>query len=409
MSRRVTSFFILGIIAGCCASYALASKFRPDLLFKSSAISDSRNAVSNSSVCYYQPIKKKDITYDVLHSQSIGNKTIRSSGNFLYIDIGSIQDVDVQERVMKEVYDEVKNLTADGSSDGDIWVTSDLHGDIKMLMKGLVLSGIVSWNGELQRGKFKAYGKELEVVYPKVMLNQQFSGVYVNLGDIVDNDAFGMANLFVLHDIFEQVKRAGVSDRVKILLGNHEYHDVRSKNSPYMDTLLRFLDMFDVFYEKNGISFSHSPLSYSLKPRTDADVSELKSAIVEDSDSKVGRIVWGVLSLSKIPDSPRKIPHNEIRPQYVTSCSVHGHIHGHGDGNTVHYAYNKRKDVLSVSVDRFDADETKVPIIYRISMNNKVVYSYTTTGGSVALMKNQLDKNLWYRAISANPVDSNEA
>ena len=398
MSRRVTFSFLFGAIAGCCISYAVAYKVHPDILFKKSAISDSENAIINNDVCYYQSVKKNDITYDILNSQST-SKMVRSTGKFLRVDIGSLQDIDVQKKVMTGIYNDLKNLTNEKSTDSDIWVTSDIHGDVKMLMKGLILSGLVEWNGELKQTQFKAYGKELPLIYPKVTVNPFFNGVYVNLGDIIDGGAFGMASLYVLHDIYEQAQRIeGMNDKIKIIIGNHEYYDMRDSNSPYMNSLLTFADMFGVFYEKDGLFFSHSPLSYSLKKNAQAEKQELKAMITDDKDDKVNHLVWGVLSLVKIPKDVRKIPHNEVKPHYVSPHSVYGHVHGNGN-DTTHYVYDIRKDVLNVSTDRFNSDNTKIALIYRIDTKEKKVYSYTATNSSISLMKNQLNKNLWSNSL----------
>ena len=124
--------------------------------------------------CYYQPIKKYDITYDLLNEQSLSQQC----GGQSRVDIGAFQDADVQEKVITKIYNDVKNIASIQLDDNDIWVTSDIHGDVKMLLRGLLISGLIKWNGSVKKEYYEAYkGKKMEVVYPDVEINKNFRGI----------------------------------------------------------------------------------------------------------------------------------------------------------------------------------------------------------------------------------------
>ncbi len=366
--------FLLGILASLVVSFIL---IKP-------RITDSKNAIMENGFCYYQPILKKNITYQKLNEQSLLNQCDGQNR----VDVGSFQDEDVQKKAMIELYASVNNIKPQKFDDKNIWVISDIHGDIKMLVQGLLKSGLIKWNGKVKNEKFKAYkGKTLTVVYPDVEINSLFRGIYINLGDIVNKNAFGIASLYLLHDIFKKTKdKKGDNNIVKIIIGNHEYYDLLPNvTSAYTETLLNFIDMFDVFYEKNGISFTHAPITKNLKPKNQKEIEYLKSLLVKDDDDfKLKHILYGYEGHGSFP--------NQVRPsdpKEILSKSVSGHVHG-----PVDLGYNKRDDVLSVSNERFLKDKSKRNIIFRINLNDRMVYSYFENEG-FDLIEKKLNKKLF--------------
>ena len=72
----------------------------------------------------------------------------------------------------------------------------------------------------------------------------------------------------------------------------------------------------------------------------------------------------------------------------INTCNVSGHTHG-----SIDFGYNKRKDVLNVSTDRFNKDLSKRGIIFRINKTNMEVYSYTKKKGEI--IENKLNKDFY--------------
>ena len=347
-------------------------------------ITDSRNAIMENGFCYYQPLPKRYVTYNSLNEQSLSQQC----GGQSRVDIGAFQDEDVQKKVILSIYNDVKNIKPKKLDSKDIWVTSDIHGDIKMLLQGLLKSGIVTWDGSLKKEKYIAYkGKMLTVIYPDVVVNKAFKGVYINLGDIVNKNAFGISSLYLLHDIYEKTKnKDGSNTKVKIIMGNHEYHDLLLTTiSAYKETLMNFIDMFDVYYEKDGLSFSHAPITQNLKPKNKKEIKYLKSLLLKDDENfKLKHLLYGYEGLGEFLNSVKPGDPNKI-----LSKSVSGHTHG-----PVDLGYNTRKDVLNTANDRFTKKASQRGIIFRINTGKKSVYSYTSNNG-IELIENKIDKNLF--------------
>ena len=348
---------------------------------------DKNQKLQEDGFCYCQGVQERDkINIDYLTKKAQRNLEDGQS----FVDISSVQDVDVQEKIMKELFVKVKNIKPEKNQyDDNIWITSDIHGDMVMLIQGLLKSGIIFWNGETKIEEYHAYkNKTLKIVYPDVKINSNFKGIYINLGDIVNKQPFGIASLYLLHDIYNKTKeKNGKNNRVKIIIGNHEYADMLiekfSDYSPYKQTLLKFIDMFDVYYEQNGISFTHAPLPDSIKPKNNVETKQLKNQILNDKDYKVKHILWGVDKIGNI-----KTAIATARPDRISKCNVSGHTHGKID-----FGYNKRNDVLNIATDRFNDDKTKRGIIFRINIAKKEVYSYIEQNGEI--MEKKLNKNLF--------------
>ena len=373
--------FIIGSIFGSLLSFICGIFF---INYQYQYFTDSKYAIMENGFCYYQPIKKYDITYDLLNEQSLSQQC----GGQSRVDVCAFQDTDVQEKVIVKVYNDVKNIKSIQSDDNDIWVTSDIHGDVKMLLQGLLLSGLIKWDGSLKREYYQAYrNRILEVVYPDIEINKNFKGVYINLGDIVNKNAFGITSLYLLHDIYEKTKQQnGTNDVIKIIAGNHEYYDLQPQAiSAYKETLLKFADMFDVFYEKDGLSFTHAPITAGLKPKNKQDAEYLKTLLVKDDENfRLKHLLYGYEGVGDFPTykSPEK-------PKLILSKNVSGHTHGNVD-----FGYNKRKDVLNIATDRFAKDVSKRGIIFRINTKEKSVYSYTPSSDGNAI-ENRFGKNLF--------------
>lgn len=373
----IKGFFVGTIITAI--SFFVVIKF-----FYSPQITDSKNAIMENGFCYYQPLPKKYITYNSLNEQSFSQQCDGQSR----VDIGAFQDEDVQKKVILSVYNDVKNIKPKKPNSKDIWVTSDIHGDIKMLLQGLLKSGIVTWDGSLKKEKYIAYkGKILTVIYPDVAVNKAFKGVYINLGDVVNKNAFGISSLYLLHDIYEKTKnKNGSNTKVKIIVGNHEYHDLLPTTiSAYKETLMNFIDMFDVYYEKDGLSFSHAPITQNLKPKNKKEIRYLKSLLSKDDENfKLKHLLYGYEGLGAFLNSVK--PGD---PDKILSKSVSGHTHG-----PVDLGYNTRKDVLNTANDRFSKKISQRGIIFRINTGKKSVYSYTSNDG-IELIEGKIDKNLF--------------
>lgn len=373
--------FLVGLFFGCLLSVFFNVFFTNH---QCKYLTDSKNAIMENGFCYYQPIKKYDITYDLLNKQSLSQQC----GGQSRVDIGAFQDADIQEKVITKIYNDVKNIASIQLDDNDIWVTSDIHGDVKMLLQGLLLSGLIKWNGSVKKEYYEAYkGKKMEVVYPDVEINKNFRGIYINLGDIVNKNAFGITSLYLLHDIYEKTKQQnGTNDVIKIIAGNHEYYDLKPQAiSAYKETLLKFADMFDVFYEKDGLSFTHAPITAGLKPKNKQDVEYLKTLLVKDDENfRLKHLLYGY---EGIGDFPTNMP--PAKPEFILSKNISGHTHGNVD-----FGYNKRKDVLNIATDRFAKDVSKRGIIFRINTKERSVYSYTlSSDGNV--IEHRFGKNLF--------------
>ena len=384
ISRKIA--FFIGLLCGGCIFFT-TQKIYYDITQKrqtNDVFVDKNQKLQEDGFCYCQDIQERDkINFDFLTKKTIRNIELGQS----FVDIFAVQDIDIQKKVMKEVFDKVKDTTPENNN--NIWITSDIHGDIVMLLRGLLKSGLVLWNGELAIDDYIAYkNKTLKVVYPKVKINKNFKGIYVNLGDIVNKRPFGITSLYLLHDIYERTKdKDGENNKVKIIIGNHEYADMLmdkfAKYSPYKQTLMKFIDMFDVYYEKNGISFTHAPLPKTIKPKDDMEAEQLKKQILNDKDYKVKHVLWGVDAVGNIKSSIAV-----ARPSKISKCNVSGHVHG-----KVNLGYNDRQDVLNVATDRFNEDAEKRGVIFSIDTDGKKVYSYTLNNNE--LQKNKLDKNLF--------------
>ena len=361
-------FFILGCFCTICCYkiYKITNnKYKEKIL-----IIDKEYSLKERGFCFCKDIQS-DISIDKLNEISLRNLDNGQS----YVDIASIYNVDEQKKLMQELYNQTKNITAMVSNDNNIWITSDIHGDIRMLMEGLLTSGLITWNGNTKIKEYSAYNNQIyKVVYPDVQINNRFKGKYINLGDIVNKHSFGIHCLYLMHDIFEKTKNQnGNNDKVKMIIGNHEYADINlpvfNDYSPYKDSLLKFIDMFDVYYEDKYLSFTHAPMSSDLQPKNKNEITKLKEQIVNDKDFKVQHILWGVdgkyLNALKAVFILQK-------PNKIKSCNVSGHTHG-----SIDFGYNKRIDVLNVATDRFNKDLSKRGIIFRINKNNMEVYSYT--------------------------------
>ena len=384
ISKKIV--FFIGLFCGGCIFFTV-QKIHNDIVQKrqtNDIFVDKKQKLQEDGFCYCQDIQERDkINFDFLTKKTIRNIELGQS----FVDIFAVQDVDIQKKVMKEVFDKVKNIQPENN--GNIWITSDIHGDIVMLMRGLLKSGLVSWGGEVNVDNYTAYkDKTLKVVYPKVKINKNFKGLYINLGDIVNKRPFGITSLYLLYDIYNQTReKDGKNNKVKIIIGNHEYADMLmdkfAKYSPYKQTLMKFIDMFDVYYEQNDISFTHAPLPKTIQPKDKMEVEQLKKQILNDKDYKVKHILWGVDAVGNIKSSV-----SVARPSEISKCNVSGHTHG-----TVNLGYNDRNDVLNIATDRFNKEAEKRGVIFAIDVGNKKVYSYTLNNNE--LQKNELDKNLF--------------
>ena len=384
MNKKIV--FIFGVIFGVLVvkSADKAHKLFENKKKEREIFVDKKQKLQEDGFCYCQDIQERDkIDFDFLTKKTIRNIELGQS----FVDIFAVQDIDIQKKVMKEIFNKVKNIKPENNS--NIYVTSDIHGDILMLLRGLLKSGLVSWNGEMKIDNYMAYkNKTLKVVYPKVKINQNFKGVYVNLGDIVNKRPFGITSLHLLHDIYEMTKdKNGENKKVKIVIGNHEYADMLmdklAKYSPYKQTLLKFIDMFEVYYEQNGISFTHAPLPSDIKPNNKNEIYQLKKQLLNDKDYKVKHVLWGVSGDGDVQASARVEQQDKI-----AKCNVSGHTHGVTD-----LGYNNRDDVLNVATDRFNKDVEKRGVIFSIDIDEKKVYSYTLNNNEI--QKNELDKNLF--------------
>ena len=373
-----TIFTIIGIIIGALATKIYFLYLQPSYV---TINIDNKNAIMENGFCYFQPVKDDKITYHLLNQQSLENQCAGQSR----VDVGSFQNEDTQRKILSSLYNEVKNIHQTEFNESDIWVTSDIHGDIKMLLQGLLQSGLITWDGSLKREYFQAYkDKRLPIIYPDVNINNKFNGLYINLGDIINKNAFGIACLYLLHDIYKKTQNKDKTHHlIKILFGNHEYHDLLpSTITAYKETLINFIDMFDAYFEKNGIIFSHAPITFKLKPKNQKDIDYLNSLIKQDdANFTLKHLLYGYEGKKNFPTIVT--PSN---PATIIPNSVSGHTHG-----SVDLGYNNRKDVLNTAINRFSKDITKRDIIFKINTTDMSVYSYTSTTSN-EIIKKQLDK-----------------
>jgi len=381
--------FIIGLIIGAMLISLIQGIFSFTKKHQKQFLIDKEQSIKENGFCFCKDIQN-EITIENTDKISLRNLDDGQS----FVDISAIYNIDEQEKLLKELYEKTKFIQNESNDDFNIWTTSDTHGDIVMLMEGLLKSGLIKWDGKTKIGTYNAYkDKNFKVVYPDVKINNKFKGKYINLGDIVNKKAFGMMSLFLLHDIFEKTKnKDGTNDKVKIIIGNHEYADMNMKNfkeySPYKNTLKKFIDMFIVYYEENGISFTHAPMSEDMKPENDEIIKQLNSSILDDKDYKIQHMLWGAGATTF---GYIKSVFKTQSPDKIAPCNVSGHTHGF-----INFGYNKRADVLNISTDRFNKDETKRGIIFRINTKDKKIYSYTKTKSKDKIIENVLQKNLFF-------------
>ena len=380
-------FFVFGLITGILTA-SLFVKFYD--FFKKQPkqfIIDKEQSLKDNGFCFCKDIQNE---VNISNTNKIALRNL--DGGQSFVDVVSIYNVDEQQKLMNELFASTKHIKTDSNDNKNMWVVSDIHGDIQMLIEGLLKSGLITWNGKTKIETYNAYNnKTFKIVYPDVQINQNFKGKYINLGDIVNKHAFGMTSLYLLHDIFEKTKnKDGSNNKVKIVIGNHEYADITMKGyheySPYRNPLINFIDMFVVYYENDGISFTHAPMCNEIKPSTKKEVETLNKQILNDKDGKIKRFLWGAgektfgYLISSLKTS---------KPSKIASCNVSGHTHG-----PINFGYNKRTDVLNLATDRFNKDKTKIGVIFKINTAKKEVYSYTKDKNG-DIIRNKLEKNLF--------------
>ena len=145
MNKKIV--FIFGVIFGVLVvkSADKAHKLFENKKKEREIFVDKKQKLQEDGFCYCQDIQERDkIDFDFLTKKTIRNIELGQS----FVDIFAVQDIDIQKKVMKEIFNKVKNIKPENNS--NIYVTSDIHGDILMLLRGLLKSGLVSWNGEMK-------------------------------------------------------------------------------------------------------------------------------------------------------------------------------------------------------------------------------------------------------------------